>query len=75
MLSAASALSAVAGALRDEDIALAPATLDAVHAFMTDGADSPLYGNDPLAARRAAEALRRASSPAGAPRATAAAVT
>ena len=25
---------------------------------MTDGARSPLYGGDPLAARRAAEALR-----------------
>ena len=27
--------------------------------FMTDGIDSPLYGRDPLAARRGADALRR----------------
>ena len=26
---------------------------------MTDGIDSPLYGSDPLAARRSADALRR----------------
>ena len=71
VLSAASALSAVAGALRDGDIAVAPAALDAVHAFMTDGAGSPLYGDDPLAARLAAEALRaRIVAGAGAPRAT-----
>ena len=33
--------------------------LDAVREFMTDGIDSPLYGSDPLAARRGAEELRR----------------
>ena len=30
-----------------------------LRAFMTDGIDSPLYGSDPLAARRGADALRR----------------
>jgi hypothetical protein len=76
VLSAASALSAVAGTLRDEDVAVAPAALDAVRAFLTDGAGSPLYGSDPLAARLAAEALRREIAPAeGAQRATVAAVT
>jgi hypothetical protein len=76
VLSAASALSAIAGALRDEDIAVAPAALDAVHAFMTDGAGSPLYGRDPRAARLGAEALRvRIVAGEGAQRAIAAAVT
>ena len=64
VLSAASALSAVAGALRDEDVAVTPAALAAVRAFVTDGASSPLYGRDPLVARRDAEALRAGSSPA-----------
>jgi hypothetical protein len=59
VLGAASALSAVAVALRDEDAAVTPETLAAVRSFMTDGIDSPLYGPDPLAARRDAEALRR----------------
>jgi len=76
VLSAASALSAVAGALRDEDVAVSPSALEAVRAFMTDGADSPLYGRDPLAARRGAEALRlRIAAGEAAQRATAAAVT
>ena len=35
------------------------ASIDAVRAFMTNGIDSPLYGRDPLAARRGADALRR----------------
>jgi hypothetical protein len=59
VLGAASALSAVAVALRDEDVAVTPETLAAVRSFMTDGIASPLYGSDPLAAGRAAEALRR----------------
>ena len=59
VLGAASALSAVAVALRDEDVAVTPETLAAVRSFMTDGIASPLYGTDPLAAGRAAEALRR----------------
>jgi hypothetical protein len=76
VLSAASALLAVAGALRDPDIALAPAALDAVHAFVTDGARSPLYGPDPAAARLGAEALRaRIAAGEGARRPVAAAVT
>ncbi len=76
VLSAASALSAVAGALRDPDTVVAPAALDAVHAFMTDGARSPLYGPDPAAARVAAEALRaRIAAGEGARRAIAATVT
>jgi hypothetical protein len=29
-----------------------------VRRFITDGIDSPLYGRDPLAARRGADALR-----------------
>ncbi|HEY3612646.1 MAG TPA: hypothetical protein VGK92_03025 [Gaiellales bacterium] len=73
VLSAASALSAVAGALRDDDVELTPATIAAVRSFMTDGAGSPLYGSDPLAARRAAEELRLRVE--RAPLATAAAVT
>jgi hypothetical protein len=76
VLSAASALSAVSGALRDGGVEVAPAALAAVRAFMTDGAESPLYGSDPLAARRAAEALRRrVDAAARVPLATAAAVT
>ncbi|MDX6540155.1 MAG: hypothetical protein QOI71_1765 [Gaiellales bacterium] len=75
VLSAASALSAVAGALRDEDVAVAPAALAAVRDFVTDGASSPLYGRDPLVARRHAEALRRSIAGDGAQRAAAAAVT
>ncbi|MDX6617844.1 MAG: hypothetical protein QOK36_230 [Gaiellales bacterium] len=75
VLSAASALSAVAGALRDEDVAVAPAALAAVRVFVTDGASSALYGRDPLVARRDAEALRRSIAGDGARRAAAAAVT
>jgi hypothetical protein len=59
VLGAAPALSAVAAALRNEDLAISREALDAVRAFMTDGIDSPLYGRDPLAARRRADALRR----------------
>ncbi|MDX6538485.1 MAG: hypothetical protein QOI71_95 [Gaiellales bacterium] len=58
VLTAAPALSAVAAALRSEEIAVTRETLDAVREFMTNGIDSPLYGRDPLAARRAADALR-----------------
>jgi hypothetical protein len=56
---AAPALSAVSAALRNEEIAVSREVLDAVREFMTNGIDSPLYGRDPLAARRGAEALRR----------------
>ena len=59
VLGAASALSAIALALRDEDVVVTPETLVAVRSFMTDGIDSPLYGSDPFAARRDAEVLRR----------------
>jgi hypothetical protein len=55
---AAPALSAVAAALRDEQTVVSRQALDAVRAFMTDGIDSPLYGRDPLAARRGADTLR-----------------
>jgi hypothetical protein len=76
VLSAASALAAVAAALRDDDVELTPSAVAAVRAFMTDGTGSPLYGSDPLAARRAAEALRRlVDAGARTPLATAAAVT
>ena len=44
---------------------MTPETLAAVRSFMTDGIDSPLYGGDPLAARRAADALRRRVAGAG----------
>jgi hypothetical protein len=54
---AAPALSAVAAALRDEQITVSREALDAVRTFMTDGIDSPLFGRDPLAAERAADAL------------------
>jgi len=59
VLGAAPALSAVAAALRNADLAVSRESLDAVRAFMTDGIESPLYGSDPLAARRGADALRR----------------
>ena len=72
VLGAASALSAVALALRDEDVAVTPETLAAVRSFLTDGIASPLHGADPLAAQRAADALRRRVTGGGvAPRATA----
>ena len=58
VLGAAPALSAVAALLRDEDVSVSRATIDAVRTFMTDGIASPLYGRDPLAARRGADALR-----------------
>ena len=58
VLGAAPALVAVAAVLRDEDVIVTRDGLDAVREFMTDGIDSPLYGSDPLAARRGAEALR-----------------
>jgi hypothetical protein len=58
VLAAAPALSVVATALRDKQTAVSREAIDAVRAFMTDGIDSPLYGRDPLAARRGADALR-----------------
>ena len=58
VLAAAPSLSAVATTLRDEQIRVSRESLDAVRKFITDGIDSPLYGRDPPAARRGAEALR-----------------
>ena len=58
VVAATPALSAVAATLRDEQIAVSREPIDAVRSFITDGVDSPLYGRDPLAARRGAEALR-----------------
>jgi hypothetical protein len=58
VVSVAPALSEVAAVLRNEDVAVSREALDAVRTFLTDGVDSPLYGRDPLAARRAADALR-----------------
>jgi hypothetical protein len=73
VLAAAPALVAVAAALRDDDVVVSREALDAVRDFMTDGIDSPLYGGDPLAARRAADAIRRSLFESAAPqRATAA---
>jgi hypothetical protein len=57
VIAAAPSLAAVAAALRDEDATVSRAAIDAVRRFITDGIDSPLYGRDPLAARRGAEAL------------------
>ena len=51
--------------LRDEDVAVSREGLDAVREFMTDGIDSPLFGSDPLAARRGAEELRHELAGAG----------
>jgi hypothetical protein len=59
VLSAAPALAAVASVLRNGDVAVSREGLDAVRTFMTNGIDSPLYGRDPLAARRGADALQR----------------
>ena len=59
VLAAAPELSAVAAILRDETATVSLEAIAAVRAFMTDGIDSPLYGRDPLAARRGAEQLRR----------------
>ena len=62
--------------LRDEDVAVSRDALDAVRAFMTDGIDSPLFGSDPLAARRGADELRQELAGSGAAqRATAGAPT
>lgn len=58
VIGAVPALTAVAAALSDENITVSREALDAVRTFMTDGIDSPLYGRDPLAASRGAEALR-----------------
>jgi hypothetical protein len=58
VIAAVPALSDVIGALRDDQIVVSREAIDAVRAFMTDGVDSPIYGRDPLAARRSADALR-----------------
>ena len=58
VLTAAPALTAIAAVLRNDSISVSRDAIDAVRAFMTDGVDSPLYGRDPLAARRGADALR-----------------
>ena len=58
VVAAAPALSAVAATLRDEQAVVSREALDAVRKFLTNGIDSPLYGRDPLAARRAADELR-----------------
>jgi hypothetical protein len=58
VLAAAPALNAIAALLRNEDVSVSRASIDAVRAFMTDGIASPLYGRDPLAARRGADTLR-----------------
>ena len=59
VLAAAPALSAVAAMLRNEGTSVSREAIEAVRRFMTDGIDSPLFGRDPLAARRGADALRR----------------
>jgi hypothetical protein len=56
---AAPGLTVVAAALRDSNASVSREAIDRVRAFMTDGIASPLFGRDPLAARRGADALRR----------------
>ena len=51
------ALRGVISALRDEQRAVAPESLDAVRRFVTEGAASPLYGPSAAAAAAAARAL------------------
>jgi hypothetical protein len=59
VVAAVPALSAVAAALREaENVVVSRDALNAVRTFMTDGANSPLYDRDPLAAHRAADELR-----------------
>ena len=58
VLAAAPALSVVAAMLRNESTSVSREAIEAVRRFMTDGIDSPLFGRDPLAARRGADALR-----------------
>ena len=58
VLAAAPTLSAVAAVLRDDHVVVSREAMDAVKKFISDGIDSPLYGRDPLAARRGADALR-----------------
>ncbi len=58
VVAAAPTLSAVAAVLRDDRVAVSREAIDGVRTFITDGIDSPLYGRDPLAARRGADALR-----------------
>jgi hypothetical protein len=64
VLAAAPTLVAVAETLRDQDVAVSRELLDAVREFMTDGVGSPLFGGDPLAARRGADVLRTHFAPA-----------
>jgi hypothetical protein len=59
VIAAMPALSVIAATLRDEGTTVSREAVDAVRAFMTDGIGSPLYGRDPLAARRGADDLRR----------------
>lgn len=47
-------LVAIAAMLRDERRPVAPDAVEAVRAFLQDGADSPLYGRDPATAALAA---------------------
>ena len=58
VLAAAPTLSAIAAVLRDDHVVVSREAMDAVKKFISDGIDSPLYGRDPLAARRGADALR-----------------
>jgi hypothetical protein len=44
-------------AMRDDDRTISPDALHQVDRFLTEGATSPLFGDDPQAARRVAESL------------------
>jgi hypothetical protein len=63
-------LVAIAAMLRDERRHVAPDAVEAVRAFLQDGADSPLYGRDPATAALAAATVEMQVSgpPAGARR-------
>jgi hypothetical protein len=51
---ASGSLTAIAAMLRDERHHVTREAADALHALLRDGASSPLYGDDPLAAALAA---------------------
>jgi hypothetical protein len=56
------ALLAVAGALGDERQPVSAAALRQLRRFLTDPSASPLFGDDPATARRAAQQLQRSST-------------
>jgi hypothetical protein len=51
------ALDRIEQVMRDDERVIAPEAVKHVDQFLTEGATSPLFGDDPQAARRAAESL------------------